>query len=358
MGFIEGIRGLLALYVVFQHVCSMVDPHRRMLRPGAQPEWLAHAMQPMWYGHLAVSGFIVVSGFCLQMALYKRGDGRIRDLRSFLLRRCERILPPYYGCLAVSILVCLGVTRHQTGMPWEQYLPLTWENVAAHVAMVHNLRPDWMYKINGVLWSIAIEFQLYFLFPLFVWALLRFGKLALLAGLAGVAGWSMWAFPQAAKLYVWYAALFGLGMAAAHLAYHPRGWRPPAWVAGSVALLSSGVLVWALGQTKELVWLDTLGGVAIAALLAAGVLAPKAMLPRLLGAKPLFWLGSFSYSLYLMHHPVMQVVFVYRPDWASTPTRQTAYLLAVGLPVILAACYAFFWVFERPFLRSRRFRGV
>lgn len=358
LGFIEGLRGLAALYVVLQHICTLVDPRFLMQRPDAQPRWLAGVMSTLWYGHFAVAAFIVLSGFCLQMSLYGRKDGRLTDLPTFLKRRCWRILPPYYACLALSLLVCHFVTSRQEGLPWSQYLPVTTENVAAHVFMIHNLSREWMYKINGVLWSISIEFQLYFLFPLIAAALWKLGARWVLPVAVALVAVPLAARPELEKLYLWYGALFVLGMCGARWAFDTRLTRPAYQPTLVVAAVSFIVSILSLQWTKELYWRDGLMGVAIVALLMAGVVRPTAPWTRWIGAKPLLWLGSFSYSLYLMHHPVLQVLFVSRPEWASTVTRQIGFLAAC-LPIILAVCYGFYLVFEKPFIsRGKQKRHI
>lgn len=324
----------------------------RLLRPGAEPAWLAALVEPLWYGHLAVAAFIVLSGFCLQLALFNRSGGRLVDLRGFLVRRSRRILPPYYACLALSLLVCFTVTRHQEGLPWAQYLPVTPDNTLAHVLLIHNFRPEWMYKINGVLWSISIEYQLYFLFPLIVAGLWRIGRIAVLTLASAVALGLLLLYSPALKLYVWYLPLFVLGAVAAHVAFGPRRWTPPAWLMLAGAALFLLLVSWAVDRTKLLPVRDALGGVMLALLLVAGAWAPKALLFRVLAWRPLVVLGTFSYSLYLMHHPIMQVLYAHRPAFAQGLPLEMAYLGLVGLPVILAGCYAFYWVFERPFVSS------
>ena len=54
-----------------------------------------------------------------------------------------------------------------------------------------------------------------------------------------------------------------------------------------------------------------------------------------------------------MHHPILQVLFAHRPEWASTVTRQFAYLIAL-IPLILLLCWLFYLAFERPFIKPRR----
>lgn len=353
LNFIEGLRGLAAFYVVLQHICTMIDPHRKMARPGAQPEWLAQVMGGLWFGGLAVAGFIVISGFCLQLSLFNRGDGSRTDWRKFFARRCWRILPPYYACLALSLVVCWLVTQHQSGLPWVQYLPVTAENLTAHLLMVHNLQPEWMYKINGVLWSISIEFQLYFFFPLFVWLLHRAGRGVLMIVLSGLAAWLLISYAPAAKLYVHFIPLFGLGMVAASVAFRPDARKLPSWVWAGLSVMALVATVIACRETKEAWIRDSLCGISLAALLTFCAQKPGSMLSRALGVRTLVGLGAFSYSLYLMHHPILQVLFAHRPEWASTVTRQFAYLVAL-IPLILLLCWLFYLAFERPFIKPRR----
>ncbi|MBI1756577.1 MAG: acyltransferase [Fimbriimonas ginsengisoli] len=348
--FIEGMRGLAALYVVLGHLCSMSDPEALHRRPTDSPAWLQAVMAPFWHGHLAVAVFIVISGFCLQAALFPGRDGRLRDVRKFLKRRAWRILPPYYACLALSLVVAVTITSTQQGMPFDQYLPVTKANVIAHALMIHNLSPDWMYKINGVLWSIGIEFQLYFLFPLLVAVLFRVGRAGLVAVGSGVAGLILLAAPGAIKLYPWYLALFAVGMAAAHLAYRPAlrgGVRPAGGLALAVVCGFGAVL--ATGQGASHLVGDALAGLAGAGVLYAGVVAPQLGLVRVLSRPSLVALGTMSYTLYLMHHPIEQIVYVNRPAGVQGETGVFLYLLAVGLPVILVGCAALWWMFERPF---------
>lgn len=356
LGFIEGLRGIAALYVVIGHFGTMVDPDQKVLRGAGQPQWLQWVMAPFWHGHLAVAAFIVISGYCLQLSLFARGDGSKVSAGRFLARRCERILPPYYACLALSLLVCWLVTSKQSGMPWEQYLPADGPVIWSHVLMVHNLSPEWMYKINGVLWSIGIEFQLYFAFPVSIWLLYRVGRLLTLAVAVGLAALLLAEYAPAVKLYVWYIPLFVLGAVAANLAFYERAPKINPNLYLVVAAVGFGFMAGFSGH-KELLWSDVGVGLGTAALMAYCGRSRGSLTARWIGVRPLVALGAFSYSLYLMHHPILQVLFVIRPEWAATPARQMAYLWVLGLPIILASCWLFYLAFERPFVRSRRFKS-
>jgi peptidoglycan/LPS O-acetylase OafA/YrhL len=365
LGYIEGMRGIAAFYVVLQHTVTMVDPKMESLKPGPGDALFVRLMSVLWYGHLAVAAFIVLSGYCLQLAIYRRNpdsDGRVPNIRTFLSRRCWRILPPYYACLALSLVTCHFITSRQTGMPWAQYLPVTQDAVISHLLMVHNLSRDWMYKINGVLWSIAIEFQLYFCFAAIAHGMAR-TKAWLPTVLIGVAvGLTIWLVPGSVKLYPWYAVLFAGGMLAARTSVNLGS-----WVAQGISMiprkditLFSAVILgipflltirW-IGYGFEMWMIDSVFGLFTCYLLIYGHIFPSNLLVKLLGAKPLVWLGTFSYSLYLVHHLVIQFAYVNRPAGVQGLRAEWFYLLA-WIPMILMICLGFFWLFEKPFMKGK-----
>lgn len=353
--FLEGLRGLAALYVVLGHLCSMADPSHLAGKASEAPIWLQKAMAPFAYGHLAVAAFIVISGFCLQLSLFHNGTGRIPSLRTFFKRRARRILPAYYACLGFSIIVCILVTERTAGMPFEMYVPLTWANVLSHLFLVHNLSLDWMYKINGVLWSIGVECQLYLLFPILILLRARIGRLGVVA-LTGLASWVViQTVPHAPKLYPWYLALFTLGIVSAHYSYRPhlkKGTHP--YLALVLAWPALIVCCMACADNAPIYVRDAWLGLGIASLFYAWSVRPSFRLARAFSWPPLVALGGFSYSLYLMHHPVEQVVFVLRPWFIQGEGLALGYLLVVGLPVILASCYLFSHLFEQPFISRKR----
>ncbi|MGV3617834.1 MAG: acyltransferase family protein [Fimbriimonas sp.] len=354
LAFLEGLRGLAALYVVVSHFCSMADGRRAAGWVSNAPEWLYRVMGTFWYGNLAVAAFIVLSGFCLQLSLFSRTDGKIANLKVFYKRRAWRILPPYYAALAFSIAVALLVTQHQKVPPFDRYVPVTVENVMAHIFLVHNFVPAWMYKINGVLWSIAIEAQLYVVFPLLVLAIAKLGRVSVLAICSAIAWVVVTYIPVAPKLYPWYLPLFVLGMVSAHLAYRPNltaGTLP--WLARLLGCAALGGTIGAAAQDAPLHVQDPFVGVAVACLCYVLTTTTQGPVIRAASWGPLVKLGSFSYSLYLVHHPIQQMVFVNRPEFVQGELGSLLYLLGIGLPIILAGSYLFYLAFEKPFLPRR-----
>ena len=100
--------------------------------------------------------------------------------------------------------------------------------------------------------------------------------------------------------------------------------------------------------------MDILFGVGVAASLAlmhAGAGAPAR---GVLASPTALWLGLFSYSIYLIHAPIVLLLnkYAFGPlDLA--PLVGFGLMLVVGLPLILALCWGFHLAFEAPFLRRR-----
>lgn len=361
--FIEGMRAVAALYVLLGHICTMVDAKFIATGKSQVSPWLHALMTPFWHGHLAVAAFIVLSGFSLQYGLYLRGDGRVYGLGKFFWRRGLRILPAYYACLAFSVWVCRTVTEpNGAQLPFSSYLPVDDGALWSHIFLVHNWNPAWMFKINGVLWSIGIEAQLYLLFP---WLILIMQKASpkWLFGIVGTPAILIAAsVPGAAKIYSWFALLFVAGMISAHYCFRPdpkRGHRPKlaAWTT-SIGVVATALIVnYSLSQGRPfdaltLIISDLSFGFATAAFLYFATVQPGTWIEKVFSQRWLVRVGVFSYSLYLLHHPLLQALFVYRPEFANSLDQAFFYLLIVGVPAILLVTYVFSLIFERPFVKS------
>ena len=360
---------MAALYVVISHFCSMVIPPNSARFNQTQGSFLANAMGAFRNGHLAVAAFIVLSGFCLQYGLFNRGDGRVYGLGGFFKRRALRILPAYYATLLLSVAVCYWVTWPNKDLrPFDTYvkassgMPVTLDSLLAHIGLVQNLSMDWMYRINGALWSISIEAQLYLLFPWLILVMQKRSPILLLVLTAIPSLLVTQLVPNAAKMYSWFAILFVAGMMAAHYAHRPdpvKGLKPAygfaifwaGFLATFYMVYQQAVVGKSLDSTTLIVS-DLTCGFATAAFLYSATISPGGLAQKALSSRWLVRVGIASYSLYLIHHPLLQVLYVYRPGWASTPEMETAYLMLVALPSIVVLSLAFSWVFERPFVKS------
>ncbi|HYQ16676.1 MAG TPA: acyltransferase [Polyangiaceae bacterium] len=360
--YLDGLRALASGYVVLFHALPgfsaphLVGPWRLLKRAFA-------------YGHEAVAIFIVLSGYCLMLPVVRKDPARLGvALGRFIGRRAKRILPPYFAALAVSLalLAAIPLLRHSaSGTIWDDSLPgLDAGAVVTHLLLVHNWSPVFGYQINGPLWSVASEWQIYFFFPLLLLPLWRrFGPLAALLGAALLGYAPLWLAPGGASVAIpWYLLLFTFGMLAASIGFAPQPLElrlrklPWAWLSGAL-WLSCAVLSNAFATTwfnlKPLV--DPLVGLATATLLVQltqqVVSGRRGRLLALLESRALVGLGHFSYSLYLTHLPVLALCYFALKSAGASGPLVTLGVTLLGSAVSLGLAYGFHLLVERPFMR-------
>jgi peptidoglycan/LPS O-acetylase OafA/YrhL len=352
---LDGMRGAAAMFVVLHHMFLSAWPD---FPSSTAPWWLRWLL----YGHMAVAVFIVVSGFSLALAPMRNG-GRLKGgIRRFLSRRAWRILPAYWAALVLSVIV--------TAL-WLQ--PDLSPGAIVRSLGVHGLLLQDVVgsaSPNGALWSIAIEWQIYFVFPLIL-LLARRTSISFavtitalvvlvahaLAGLGGLLDKINGLTPQ-------FLALFALGALAVWLGSGERADRLRRPLAAVALTAVASFVVLAVTQGSEWMvarffWMDLLFGVGVASGLAVIHAGGGRPLSRVLSSRPALWLGLFSYSVYLVHAPIVGVLdqhLVGPLEWS--PLAAFGLILAIGVPVVVGLAYGFHQLFEAPFLRNRGWGAV
>ena len=364
LDYLDGMRALAALWVVTGQIWmhrNQMEAHHGLL--GLLTNWTL-------YNHLAVDIFIVLSGFCLMLPVMKNGSipgGAIH----FYKRRMRRILPPLYFSMILTVLYMMVGQWRQHGAIGFNKLVLIF-----NVALLQDIFPQFN-VINGAYWSVALEYKIYFLFPLFVALYFRYGAVITLV-FSGIVGYGLtalltaWQPHQAiswAQTAPWYILLFGMGMCACAFACRPSNDSQkrlvfPALVAtflgSSILLYFNSIL--ATGSHARylpcLRYIDPFAGafVALALTLLHHNYSPRHRLIRVLSWPPLAKLGVFSYSMYLIHVPVMTLIghmLDLSHAIASHYIVEELILFIVGLPIIIGVSYVFFLICERPFMTKK-----
>ena len=325
----------------------------------------------LMFGRVAVAVFIVLSGYCLMLPLVQApGRERRSTFWGFMARRARRILPPYYGAVACSIalMVLVPALDDPSIGEWSKSFPaLSAGSVVSHVLLVHNYFPAYQYTIDHPLWSIATEWQIYFLFPLLVWIGKRHGDFSIVvtAGVitAALNLYILNVWPQHNPWPPQFVGLFGFGMACAAWSFPGQASMPPLearrWYLQAIVLLGAGVVatvVFAPTRQQQVPDLLVGGGIgcAMVFLTNAALTGSRPRALRLLESQSLVALGRFSYSLYLFHAPVLALFYLLARRLSLGPVAFQLFILGIGLPATVAACYLFHVVFERPFLSTRR----
>jgi len=347
------LRAIAALSVVVLHIAPLAE-RLGVTIPGSR------------LGNTGVQLFFVLSGYLITNAVLSRSYSR----RTYIVNRSFRILPAYFFCLLIILL-------------FRDASPLTTRNglldVAAHVTFVHGLFQDYRTSLNGVLWTLSIEW-LYYLFMLACargmrhrvasWCIVA----AMFVGALVYRTWMWEAHDDPVQLNFLYKQLpgmmdhFAFGMAAA-LLMKQQPFR--AFVARS-AVKSIGLVLGLAGLTASLVlynrdepslpvigywhewymvilWPLTFGG--SAALLMVSLLQFERPLAPWIRRSGLGFVGVCSYSLYLFH-PLLIASFsrAWRPQQATVSPK--LYLAFAVLGVLIAAAMSYLLV-ERPFMQLR-----
>jgi peptidoglycan/LPS O-acetylase OafA/YrhL len=362
LDYLDGLRGAASLYVVIFHVATGFTR-------GELPAWGRALRRVLTFGHEAVAIFIVLSGYCLMLPVARAADGRLaRGAVDYLRRRARRILPPYYAALLGTLVLIALIPALRpptpTGTIWDDSNPaFTTGPLLSHLFLVHNWSPAWAMRINGPLWSVATEWQIYFFFPFVLLPVWRRAGLGVLAVAVAIGYLPTFLWPaNAASAVTWYLALFALGMVAAAVAHGTRDrplaeavpWAALTWLLVAACLV--GGFVFAKSWFPHKPRTDLLVGLATATLLVHctrrlldGGARPAVL--RLLDWPRLVGLGHFSYSLYLTHLPVIALGHLAVSRLPLGPIGHTLVLLALGVPASVGVAYAFHVAIERRFMR-------
>jgi peptidoglycan/LPS O-acetylase OafA/YrhL len=346
---LDGVRGLAALFVVVNHVFLRAFPGYPV---DNAPFWAGWFI----YGRFAVVVFIVLSGFSLALSPARHG-WRLDGVSRFARRRARRILPAYWAALALSLAVAwLVVPEPGQGAPGAK-------SVVVNGLLVQNvvLAPS----PNRSFWSMAVEAQLYVVFPLLLLMVRRWGAIVMVAAVTLVVAAVGIVAPHSPgldRLVIQsppdLAALFAVGVLAAGIVAASRARRSWPWGRLALALAAPvGAIIWWQGSVwtlDHLLWIDLALGPAVACLLVGLATGQATSLRRLLDTRPIRNLGTSSYSLYLTHAPI--VVIVYEKIVAGRFRQGVpAFLvtLALAVPLTIAFARVFATVFETRFQHRR-----
>ena len=359
LGSIDLLRGAASLAVVFFHAYAAYQ-FALLLEPQKFLYELVYKI-PVSLGYTGVYLFFVISGFCIHLRWAKAKAEEKKDFSisfvPFWKRRFVRLYPAYLATIFISLIVLYL----QNKIEFSYFF--VWD-IISHLLMIHNLDVRTTYSINGVLWTIAIEEQLYLAYFLLLWLRIKFGwkrtlTIVLLTrfvwfGLAlkanslfnlqipisesALANWFIWTLGtvgiEAAvgiiKLPKW---CYSLSLSAVFLffagfaeyldygreqtgVFHKIVWllASPMWGTGFFLLVNNFV-------RAELSWVN---------------LHKRLYLNKNLLVKFFVWLGVFSYSLYLTHEIILR--FIMNPP-----------VLAIMICIFFA--FFFYFIFEKPFIK-------
>jgi peptidoglycan/LPS O-acetylase OafA/YrhL len=363
---LDGVRGLAVSMVLVFHFLGQMEATTRLERAIC---WVLQT------GAFGVELFFVLSGFLITGILYDSSQ-RAAYFRNFYMRRVLRIFPLYYFVLLAVFFVAplipplrgpdLDFMRQHQAWAWLY-------GVNVYIA----LHGDWALRYIDHFWSLCIEEHFYFVWPFVVWLMASrprmlmwvslstsFAAIAarLVGNMAGLNWWTTYVLTP--------FRLDGLALGAflAMLARQPGGMdRVKRLLPRAAACIGPGIVtsyVWVLLSRRGLPAIYTIRVTLIMMLLAAllmwALVAPRgSLVSRFFRSRPMTFLGTYSYGLYVYHHFLSYYMTHQRTEfvvarWVGSHLWGALLQAVAGSLVSLGIAYASYELFERRFLGLKR----
>lgn len=370
---LDGLRALAIALVLMRHG---IKPFWEDM---TKPFWLMGGIDPALIflnGWMGVDLFFVLSGFLITTHLLGRyfdANSRHMNLGDYFKRRFFRIAPAYYVALT---LICVGFFPLY---PYPESHDHLWWRYLYHLAFMQDYLGS---NITVVFWSLAVEMKFYLLAPFILMGLLklpfmrdRFSALAaMLLGAVFIryvcAAFFIEPFHDYETYFLKMRSLFHLSLDGllvgmlAGVAWNDKATREKLSrpLVANAAFYGGAGVVLALALSGPLVDLGAnwFNKVFLANVISLGF---GGMLVGLLGgckgaslfaAKPLRFIALISYSLYLLHLPVLYMAEAVASRFVdfSDVSLQMMFLIYMPFYLLLSVMVATlsYVMIERPFI--------
>lgn len=337
---IDGLRAVAVISVILFHI------HADLL-PG---------------GFLGVDIFFVISGYLITGIIQRELTEQRFSLLNFYQRRAKRILPAFLFMLAACTAACIWLLTPDDFIAYLRSL----RSSLLFGANLFFAQSGGYFDIQSAekpllhIWSLSVEEQFYFVFPLLIWLVHKYrpkytvhAVIAMMAAslLSGLMEYKAEAYylPQVRA----YELLFG-SLAAVFTAGKPAnlaartGWQHE--IAACIAAVAALIC---LCLPKEMLP----GGGYIERIVICGATAwlmacGNSKISRVLAWKPFVAVGLISYPLYLWHWPVLALLrYVYMDN-----VLPVSVVMVSMAGVVLASWISYRWV-ENPIRHSKKLSG-
>ena len=213
------------------------------------------------------------------------------------------------------------------------------------------------------MWSVATEWQIYFIFPLLIWLWRKYeitGSI-IIANILGV----LLAL-KFSLIHPWYIGLFSFGMGASIICFSKdklyEKLRTFNWSLFSKISTAAIIILFiaiTLKDDGKPIISETLVGFFISIIIINLTLSEinqkkRTLLLRFFNYKPVITLGAFSYSIYLIHSPILAFINLMALKTSIDINIRLLLMFFVAVPIAVAISYLFYLIVERNFIPSKK----
>lgn len=339
----DGLRCLAILWVAVYHLNGSFS---RKAPPGEliPDEGILHTL--LVHGRQGVPLFFALSGFflCLPFARhYLQGKEGI-DLKAYYIRRFIRIVPPYWIAVLVIAFVYFLMDRFSPGF----LIP----HAAASLGFVHTFTFEEINALNAAFWALEVELQFYLVAPLMVYLYFLSGPatrrtIALMLML--LLPFIQKAFEQGISFTLLdFLQYFIAGFVIADMYISGEGKR---FRHGLIALVALPVILFATYDAsiiERIIYPFMIIGLYMVVLF-------NPFWEKVFGQRSVVAIGGISYSIFLIHFPIIGYVGTYTMPLPMTGNYYFDFLIQCAIigPVILILSFIFYLAAERPFMQMK-----
>lgn len=314
LAFIDALKAIASQLIVLHHLAfygPLSDAAHR-----AAPSlfgWLASDAR------IAVQVFLVIGGFLAARSLAPNGVlSHHLDFGALIKKRYLKLAPPFLAAVLVSIL--LSALARELFI--DEAIPdrPTALQFLSHAALMHGILG--FDSLSAGVWYVAIDFQLFALLLGLLWLARKSGRHAATAGavlVTGLALLSLFHFNRMADWDNWALYFFGAYGGGALAYWMSRSRNTFGWIA--LALIGTIALMFDF-RSRILV--------ALFAMIALGLASERRVLETWPRGAAFAWLGQISYSVFLIHFPLILIINGLYVRFSST----------LPLPPLLVAGFA------------------
>jgi peptidoglycan/LPS O-acetylase OafA/YrhL len=342
LAFVDALKAVASQLIVLHHLAfyGPMSDVANDLAP-ALFSWLSQNAR------LAVQIFLVIGGFLAARALAPNGRLRAAAPLALLVKRYLKLIIPYAAAVLLSIL-CAALARQLMDHDSIPNPPTLWQ-MAAHLVLLQNILD--FDSLSAGLWYIAIDFQLFALLLGALW-LARSAGLAVRGAsilgtilVAGLAVASLLGFNRDAQWDIWGIYFFGAYALGALTYWATRAEQEPY----GMLLIAAVVVATLIVDFRSRIALALLTALALGVARRGGFIASRP------GSRLLAYLGKISYSVFLVHFPVILVVNAVFAKFAAGSAPLNAFGIALAWSASVAAGALFYRCVEK---RAGRWREL
>jgi peptidoglycan/LPS O-acetylase OafA/YrhL len=345
--FLNFSRALAALLVVFFHIrTALVVPYDSL----EVHNWLTRVLfAASSFGHDAVIVFFVLSGYLVGGAVLKLDMRSSHDFWGYWIDRSVRIGPVLIATIAFSIVLQHAAPLFECK---DNDVTILGNALALQNLIVKPLCNDLP------LWSISNEVVYYFVFPVMIAAFSRIFSIWLVFSIVCVTLVCIWSLGLAPLDDTNIVLDFPFWLVGAALWFVPGNFHRWRWLA--LLMLSGALLFGRLDAGKSYFWFrDFLLATSFSFLLVTFLNRPmpqSGVRAMVVGhfANWSRWFAELSFSLYVVHYPLLRLYIYFGLNSGLRGTRYTAITPLIVLQFIGLSAFCIFialgfsWLFERP----------